>query len=175
MTDRLSSELASTEVITLVERNQMTEILEEQGFQQTGCTSAECAAEVGALLGVQFMVSVSVGKIGNSYTIDTKMFSVETGATEKTVSKTYRGEVDGLITEIELTAWELVGLDPPESLLARQKADVPVAIIATDEQAGRNKLFLWTVLIAGAGGGAYWYLSQPDTPGELPPAPGLPD
>ena len=31
--------------------------MEEQGFQQSGCTSDECAAEVGQLLGVQFMVA----------------------------------------------------------------------------------------------------------------------
>ncbi len=53
LTDRLSSELANTEAVILVERGQMSEILDEQGFQQSGCTSAECAAEVGALLGVK--------------------------------------------------------------------------------------------------------------------------
>ena len=57
----------------MVERNQMEEILNEQGFQQSGCTSAECAAEVGALLGVQNMVSGSFGLLGNTYTIDAKL------------------------------------------------------------------------------------------------------
>lgn len=96
LTDRFTSELASTNAMVLVERNQMKEILDEQGFQQSGCTSAECAAEVGALLGVQHMIAGSFGKLGNSYTIDAKMFSVESGQTEKTVSATYKGEIDGL-------------------------------------------------------------------------------
>ena len=102
LTDRLSSELANTEAVILVERGQMSEILDEQGFQQSGCTSAECAAEVGALLGVKNMISGAFGKLGNTYTIDAKMFSVESGATIKTVSKSYKGEIDGLITEIEI-------------------------------------------------------------------------
>ena len=57
LTDRMMSELVNTNAIIMVERNQMDEILNEQGFQQSGCTSSECAAEVGALLGVQNMVS----------------------------------------------------------------------------------------------------------------------
>lgn len=173
LTDRLLSELANTNAVILVERNQMQEILEEQGFQQSGCTTAECAAEVGALLGVQFMVSGSIGKIGNSYTIDAKMFSVETGATEKTVSKTYKGEVDGLITEIEITAWELVDLQPPEELVARQKAGVPTPVVA--EKKGGGGRLLWIVLgLAAAGGGAYVLLGQ-QAPAVLPEPPTLPE
>ena len=66
LTDRLMSEMVNTDAVIMVERNQMDEILNEQGFQQSGCTSSECAAEVGALLGVQNMVSGSFGKLGNS-------------------------------------------------------------------------------------------------------------
>ena len=117
LTDRLMSEMVNTDAVIMVERNQMDEILNEQGFQQSGCTSSECAAEVGALLGVQNMVSGSFGKLGNSYTIDAKMFSVETGATIRTVSKTYKGAVDNLLTVIEVVAWEIVGLTPPQEKL----------------------------------------------------------
>ena len=113
LTDRMMSELVNTNAVIMVERNQMDEILSEQGFQQSGCTSSECAAEVGALLGVQNMVSGAFGKLGNSYTIDAKMFSVETGATVRAVTKTYKGEVDGLLNVISVVAWELVGLTPP--------------------------------------------------------------
>ena len=104
LTQRLGSELVQTNALIMVERSQMSEIMDEQGFQQAGCTSAECAAEIGALLGVQKMITGSFGKIGNSYTIEARMFTVESGQTEKTVSKTYKGEVDGLLTEIQIVA-----------------------------------------------------------------------
>ena len=109
----------------MVERNQMEEIMQEQGFQQSGCTTSECAAEVGALLGVQNMVSGSFGKLGNSYTFDAKLFSLSTGGTIRSVSKTYKGEVDGLLTIIEIVAWELVGLTPPADKLAKVAAADP--------------------------------------------------
>ena len=54
LTDRFTSEMVKTRAVRLVERNMVDEILTEQGFQQSGCTSDECAVQVGALLGVQF-------------------------------------------------------------------------------------------------------------------------
>ena len=57
LTDRFSSELNNTNVMRLVERGLVDEILQEQGFQQSGCTTDECTVEVGALLGVQKMVN----------------------------------------------------------------------------------------------------------------------
>ncbi|SVC69779.1 uncharacterized protein METZ01_LOCUS322633, partial [marine metagenome] len=46
LTDRLMSEMVNTNAVIMVERNQMEEIMQEQGFQQSGCTTSECAAEV---------------------------------------------------------------------------------------------------------------------------------
>ena len=158
LTDRLMSEMVNTDAVILVERNQMNEILQEQGLQQSGCTSSECAAEVGALLGVQNMVSGSFGKLGNTYTVDAKMFSVETGATIRSSSKTHKGDVDGLLVIIEVVAWELVGLQPPADLLARAGGDEVVAAPAAPKKpmSKGSKRLMWTVLLLGGGlGGAY--------------------
>jgi len=57
LTDRLRSEMVSVGAFQVVERGQMEMILQEQGFQQTGCSSAECAVEVGKLLGVSKMIT----------------------------------------------------------------------------------------------------------------------
>lgn len=122
LTDRFTSSLGKTEAVLLVARQEMNEILEEQGFQQKdGCTSAECAAEVGGLLGVKNIVKGSIGKVGETYTIDAQIISVNTGATIKTVNKTYSGKIDGLITEIEIMAFDLVEMDPPDYLVKRQQ------------------------------------------------------
>jgi hypothetical protein len=151
LTQRLGSELVKTNVLIMVERNQMNEIMEEQGFQQSGCTSAECAAEIGALLGVQKMITGSFGKIGNTYTIDARMFSVETGQTEKTVTKTYKGEVDDLLTQIEIVAWELVGLEPPDEL--KKKAGIVTEEPKVVNKSGVKKWLLWGGLLALVGAG----------------------
>ena len=175
LTDRLMSEMVNTDAVIMVERNQMDEILNEQGFQQSGCTSSECAAEVGALLGVQNMVSGSFGKLGNSYTIDAKMFSVETGATIRTVSITYKGPVDNLLTVIEVVGWEIVGLKAPQDKLDILAAADP-ALAASAKKSGGGKTLrrlMWTTLLVGGGAAAYLAATVED-PVPLPEPPTLP-
>jgi hypothetical protein len=105
----------------MVDRATMGDVLNEQGYSTTECTSDECAAEVGAMLGVQLMVNGSIGKIGNTYTIDAKMFSVATGAAESMKNLSYQGEVDGLITEMEILSWEILGLQVPKELQEKRR------------------------------------------------------
>ena len=177
LTDRLMSEMVATNAVIMVERNQMNEILQEQGLQQSGCTSSECAAEVGALLGVQNMVSGSFGKLGNTYTVDAKMFSVETGATIRSSSKTHKGDVDGLLVIIEIVAWELVGLQAPAELLARVGGDNVVAAPGAPRKPMSKgaKRLMWTVLLLGGGlGGAYAAGVFDTPPVPLPEPPTLP-
>ena len=119
LTDRFRTSVATTGVVRLVERRMMVELLEEQGFQQVGCTSDECAIEVGQLLGVEYMIGGAIGKVGETFTIDARMISVETGVTERVKELTYEGKVDGLITEIQILAYHMVGVKPPQALLDR--------------------------------------------------------
>ena len=126
LTDRFATEINNTGKAILVDRNSMREVMQEQGYTEVECSSEECAAEVGAMLGVQFMISGAIGKLGDTYTIDAKMFEVATGAAAKTKNTTYIGKVDGLITEIEVLAWEMMGLDPPKDLLKRRGGGSPV-------------------------------------------------
>ena len=124
LTDRFATEVDATGRAILVDRRQMMEVMEEQGYDEAGCTSEECAAEVGALLGVGFMINGAIGKLGDTYTIDAKMFEVATGAAAKTKNATYNGPVDGLITEIEILAWEMMGLKPPRTLTQKRKGTI---------------------------------------------------
>ena len=99
LADRLSSEIFKLGEYTVVERSAMDEILSEQGFQQSGCTSTDCAVEVGALLGVQKMVTGSIGKIGKLYTITAKSIDVETGKIDNQISLDVSGTIEILLTE----------------------------------------------------------------------------
>ena len=153
LTDRFTTSLASTEKVIMVERGTMVDVLEEQGFESGGCASDECAAEVGAMLGVEFMISGAIGKLGDTYTIDAKMFSVATGAAESMKSITYSGKVDGLIIEIEILAWDLLGLDTPRALKKRRKKDNN-DIAGSGEKDGPNWLLWGGLALVAAGGGA---------------------
>ena len=151
LTDRFTSELGKTGAVRLVDRNMVDEILTEQGFQQSGCTSDECAVEVGALLGVQFMISGSIGKLGETYTIDMKMTSVESGASDETRNVTHIGKVDGLVTEIEILAWDIMNLTPPEALLEKKRLGAQAFLAANAKQKTRLGALIRSSVIPGFG------------------------
>ncbi len=124
------------------------------------------------------MVSGAFGKLGNTYTVDAKMFSVETGATIRSSSKTHKGDVDGLLVIIEIVAWELVGLQAPADLLARVSGGEQVVAAPKEPKKPMSKgakRLMWTVLLLGGGlGGAYAAGVFDTPPVPLPEPPTLP-
>jgi len=140
LTDRFSFSMNSTKKVLMVERGTMMDVLTEQGFEADKCTSQECAAEVGAMLGVEFMISGAIGKLGDTYTIDVKMFSVATGAAENMKSVTYQGKVDGLITEIEILGWTLLGLDVPKNLLDKKRLGTTAYLAQEAKAAAKTQM-----------------------------------
>ncbi len=109
LSERLRSALVQDGRYLVIERNQMEEILKEQGFQKSGCVSSECLIQAGQLLGVELLVGGSVGKIGDSYAIDVRLFNVATAEISNAVTRDYRGAIDGLLTIMSEIAFDLAG------------------------------------------------------------------
>jgi len=100
LTNRFHDELTKTNKYTVVERTKMEEVLKEQGFQQSGCTSDECAVEVGKLIGVQQIVGGSIGKVGNVFSVSARIINVESEQILNVTTNDYEGEIGGLATEV---------------------------------------------------------------------------
>ena len=81
------------QVFILLERGKMDEVLKEQGFQQTGCVTSECAVEVGNMLGVQQMIGGSIGKVGSIYTVSARVIDVQTGEVLKSANYDHIGDI----------------------------------------------------------------------------------
>ena len=75
----------------------MEKILDEQKFQRSGCTDEECAVEVGKILGVERMVIGSVGLVGETYTLNTRIVDVATARTLSAANYLYTGKRDNLL------------------------------------------------------------------------------
>ena len=111
LTDRFRNEIIKTNKYIVVERGAMEEILEEQGFQQTGCTSNECVVEVGQLLGVQQMISGSIGKVGDIFTVSVRIIDIRTGEIINVIDYDHSGDLGKLLTVgMRMTAQRLVGI-----------------------------------------------------------------
>jgi hypothetical protein len=101
VSDRLRSELVNSGVFRVMEREEMENILKEQGFQQSGgCDEASCLVQVGRLLGVQRMVAGSIGKVENFWTMSLRMLNVTTAEILFTVDEDFEGDIKGLISQV---------------------------------------------------------------------------
>jgi len=80
MADLLRNELVKTGKFNVIEKQNMDKVLAEHAFQQTGCSSEECAVKLGKLLNVQRMAVGSFGKLMDSYILSIRVVNVESGA-----------------------------------------------------------------------------------------------
>ena len=100
LTDCFRDELVNMKQFRIMEREKMDDMLKEQGFQQTGCTSSECLVEVGQLINVQRMIGGSIGKVGQTYVVSVRVIDIEKGEVLIALNEKYKGEIDGLLTNV---------------------------------------------------------------------------
>ena len=109
LTDRLRTELFNTKYFKVIEREMMEQILVEQGFQQSGCTTNECMVEVGKLIGVEKIIGGSISQVGNIFSISSRIVDVETGEIENTAVFDHTGNIGLLLTEgMRIVAVDLI-------------------------------------------------------------------
>ncbi|OGF49179.1 MAG: hypothetical protein A2231_01110 [Candidatus Firestonebacteria bacterium RIFOXYA2_FULL_40_8] len=78
LSDTLRTSFFKTNKFIVLDRAKMEEIMKEQKLQLTGCTSEECAVEIGKILNVGYIVSGSVVRLGSEFVINLRFTSVET-------------------------------------------------------------------------------------------------
>jgi hypothetical protein len=134
LTERLREVLLKTRRFTLVDRSQMAAVLDEQALQQKGCTEAECAVQVGRLLGVRKIVAGKAVKIDETtWLLSALMVDVETARTDRAESLRHQGNFFSLLDQRlpELGA-RLAGL---------QTVPAAVAPPAAVPETGKSKAF----------------------------------
>jgi len=153
LTNRLRSMLVKTNAFVVLERGKMDEILTEQGFQQTGCTTTECAVEVGKMLNVQKMVSGTIGKLGSTWTMDIALIDVQTSHIEKSFFQDYKGEIDALLTVMESVATQIANIAGKERKVTLEVGKLQVnvkpvkaKIILDNKEVGNSPLLMENVI-----------------------------
>lgn len=142
LADRLRVNLFRTGKVIMMERSQMDEILREQGFQASGaCNDAECAVEMGQMLGVQRVVGGSIGKLGSLFLVNLRVIDVETAKILKVVSRDISGGIEGVVKVLPNLADELVDEIKNEAtpvtvepVVKEEPKEEPEKIVVTEEQ-----------------------------------------
>jgi len=107
-------EVRNNKEYRLIDRNMMKAVLDEQGFQQSGCVSSECAVQVGELLGVQKMVTGTISALGSLYLVEIFVLDVGTGLIEKSEMFEHVGKVEELIKPLRDNTKKLFGAKSSE-------------------------------------------------------------
>jgi TolB-like protein len=83
VSDFLRGELVKTEQFNVLDRQNMETLLNEQKFSNvSGCTTEECAVQMGKLLNVKKIITGSLSKLLEKYYITINIIDVESGKIE---------------------------------------------------------------------------------------------
>ena len=96
LSDRLRIELVKYNFINVLERSRIDAILEEQAIQMSGCVD-ECLVEVGKLLGATSIITGSIGKVGDYYTINARKINATTGKLENALGYDSKLGIESLL------------------------------------------------------------------------------
>jgi len=112
ITDHLNTDLFKTGRINLLERAQINDILKEQGFQNSGaCTDEACLVQMGQVLGVEEIITGSIGKLGGLFLVNLRSIDVANGKIITILSEDVPGSLEEVVKYLPGIARELVGLE----------------------------------------------------------------
>lgn len=112
LADLVRGELYLSRQVRLVDRANMERIMAEQRIQMSGLTDETAVGvEVGKLLGVQFVWTGSVGRLGNQYILSLQVVNVNTAQVER-FTQLRKGSMDELADSIGIATGELAAGDP---------------------------------------------------------------
>ena len=122
LTERFRKELNKTEVFTAIERDVFYKQLKTAGVKKTECITVECLADMGLLTNLDLVVGAHVNKLADSsYQISINLVDTDTRIVHKAKTVDVRGELNDVIIELELLAWNFAWRNPPEFLLMKQR------------------------------------------------------
>lgn len=100
VSERLREELLATGRYRLVDRGQLDKVMEEQALQQTGCTTQECAVQVGRILGVRKLITGKVNRVeAGLWLISSSLIDVESAEIIRVVSFQHQGDFKSLLAD----------------------------------------------------------------------------
>jgi len=147
--------LVSNQQYRVVERAQINKAISEQKFQKSGLIDDKSAVEIGKVLGADLIIVGSVVKIGNAYTINSRLIDVKTG--EAKLGKNVTGTDLNLLTSMSNELVEnLFGIDHQHKQQKSQMEEKRAADAAKNQGIKSSFLNLndWEVL------NGEWYIKD---------------
>ncbi len=101
LSDAFQTEIVTVGEFTVVDRQRIRQILEEQGFQQSeACSQVECIVEAGKILKVERMFAGTIGKVGQLFNVNIQVIDIATAQIISNKARQHRGDIEDLLSEI---------------------------------------------------------------------------
>lgn len=137
LTDELQTTLFKSGKWNLINEAERDKVLRQHSFNQSGCTSSECAVQAGRILQVQKIITGSVNYYGGIFKITIKLTDVETESVERIVDDNCREcKPEDLLQVVQRLAFQLSG-GGPEVVL-------PQGVTPPSQPAGKGKIEIIT-------------------------------
>ena len=101
LSDAFQTEIVSVGEFTVIDRQRIKQILEEQGFQSSeACSQVECIVEAGKILKVERMFAGTIGKVGSLFNVNIQVIDIATAQIISNKARQHRGDIEDLLSEI---------------------------------------------------------------------------
>ena len=114
LTDVITYELKMFRDLRVVSRAEIQALLEWESTRQavTDCTDISCFAEIGQALGVQYLVTGSLGKLEDTYVISLRTIDIRKAVVVARAKETFMGPADDLLIAIRFGLRRMIGFTP---------------------------------------------------------------
>ena len=117
-TGYLRVELHKTKSFILVEKNQINELLREKKYDRMDCKTMDCSIEIGKLIGIKKAIVGSFELAADTCKISGQLINIDSSKSEKSATRTYIGELEGIVPYVQVIAWELADIEAPKDILS---------------------------------------------------------
>ena len=125
----LTTEMMRNPRANMVERDQIRQLIDEQGLSLSGMVDAQTAVEVGQLVGAQYMLFGTYTDVMSRLRVDVRVVDVETGLLRQAKEVTRpREEVFETVAELAQMVFQDLDLEPEEELEPREPAPATAVI-----------------------------------------------
>ena len=125
--EEISSVVVNTKGYTVLERQLINKVLEENRFQESGLVNDEQVSDIGKRMGADYVFVTAISKLGENYYISCKMIEVSTAHIDKQSTGTTTNGINDIPQTTQYIVRRLFGENVQQQVTARQNSK-------TDEQ-----------------------------------------
>lgn len=156
ISDLIRTEMINTGQYVVIERNEMSKILNEQGFQMTGCTDVSCAVQAGKLMSARKMLVGTIMKIEQNIIINGRIVDVEKGTADFAEKEMAKSKSD-IYRAVEAFTARLTKRISPEGYAKQYKEFEGKTLKPKKTSHIYGWLTIGGVILTGACAGVVWY------------------